>query len=515
MVEVSYPFKAPASTNPSGNTMSENQWAAMMRYVLGSGVMAATFNDNLNELEVTPGATPLTVDIDTGAAWIQGHYYQSDAVNTLTIPQNTNAGTRADLIVLECKWGLNAGITATVVTGTAGATWPTGSAFSGPMPAPLTQTYGVKWQIALAQVYTLQNQAVVYPTSQMLDQRNFVGSGAAQSNAITVAMPNASDKMRQNADFQIPDVESYVYADEIINEAFAALPACGGTVMLSEGDCIISDTITPVNGGTLAGCGAQTTITLYGGAPAGTPMISMNYATGSVHNLLLNGAGTTSNVYTTTPVAGNNGINVVSAAGASIHDVSIQNMQNAGIVVTGGPANVVINNCSITACFGDGIDFAGEYSDISDNFIGNCGDVGIHINPTTNVASCNRIASNLITGCGMNGVYMDGTAGSGLFNMIGNNEVGQCGQAATTTHAGILISGSGANHTSVVSNYVWSAGAPVLKYGLAVQNGAVDTRAIANDLYDAASGTGSYDIFAASGLTLSGLTFNLYATHSP
>jgi hypothetical protein len=115
----------------------------------------------------------------------------------------------------------------------------------------------------------------------------------------------------------------------------------------------------------------------------------------------------------------------------------------------------------------------------------------------------------------MNGVYMDGTAGSGLFNMIGNNEVGQCGQAATTTHAGILISGSGANHTSVVSNYVWSAGAPVLKYGLAVQNGAVDTRAIANDLYDAASGTGSYDIFAASGLTLSGLTFNLYATHSP
>ena len=114
--EMSIPFNA-----EPGNTMTEVLWATMMKNVLGTGVINSTsttgwqyvpgygyqyLTSGLNSLAVAPG-TGLAVTVDTGEAWVYGHYYQNSIVQTLTFDANTNAaGTRADLIVLDCKWVL-------------------------------------------------------------------------------------------------------------------------------------------------------------------------------------------------------------------------------------------------------------------------------------------------------------------------------------------------------------------------------------------------------------------------
>ena len=520
MVETYYPFAV-----PPGNTLTETQWSQMMRYALGTGVMAVPFNDNLNELLVSPGASPLTVDIDTGSAWIQGHYYQNDSINTLTVPPNPSTGIRADLIVLNCKWGLNAGITAQVMTGVNGAVWPVTDPRSGtPMPPTPVQTYGVLWQLPLAQVNTAQNQTTVYPASSLIDLRNFSGANTAQAVAIIVAMPNASDNMRQNADFQIPST-AYYPADEVINEAFGALPACGGTVLISEGDCYIADDINPISNSIFAGCGSQTTITLSPTAAVG-PMISILEPTVEVHDMVLNGGGSTTSIYTSTPAAGSgpgtgsDGIYIASSY-ANIHNVTINNAQNYGINVAqvGGVINRVnIKDCSISYAYSDGLFYQGNLGIVSDNQIAYCGDVGLHIScPALMGVQANKFEDNLITYCGLHGIQVDGTAaGCSLwYNMISANEVGQCGMTGTGSPSCINLIGAGCKATSLISNYAWTANSPYTKYGIGISSNAVqDTRGIGNDMYDSSAGTGAYDIIL-NGATFNSLGLNLYSSHAP
>ena len=520
MVETSYPFRKPGDTNPFGATLTENQWAQFSRYLIGTGVMSVSFNDNLGELEVTAGTLPLTVDIDTGAAAIQGHYYQNNATNTLTLNANLASGIRADLIALECKWGLNAGITAIVVQGTNGLQYPSTDPRSGnPMPPQPVQTEGVRWQLPLAQVNMVNGHTTIVDT-HIVDLRNFVGVQATQSNSVVVAMPNARSTMKQNADFQIPASAGFIDADEIINEAFSVLPACGGTVMLSEGDCIISDSISPVRGANLIGCGSQTTITLSGLAPAGTPMIVAGYAGATIRDMALFGGGSTSSIYTTTPVTtglGNQGV-LVTTGSVQLLNLTITGAQDYGIDVTSGAtSNVVIKDCTITYAYGDGIYYQGALGIVADNKISYCGDCGIHLAATaTGGAQANKFSGNLVTYCGLHGIIVDGTAAGaivGWYNMISNNEIGQCGMAATGSPSCINLIGAGIRSTSLIGNYGWTANAPYTKYGIGISSNAVqDTRAVGNDMYDASGGTGSKDIIL-NGATLSGLSLNLYNSY--
>ena len=513
MTEVSYPFAV-----PPGNTMSENQWAQMFRYLLGTGVITVSFQDQLNQLIVTPSSQVLSVDIDTGAAFIQGHYYQNDSVNTVTLDAPDGSDIRADLIVLECKWGLNAGITAKNVSGTPGAVYPSTDPRSGnPMPATLVQTYGVRWQTALCQV-NVRPAATTFAATDLIDLRNFVGNGGAQANAIIVAMPNASDKMRENADFQIPSTTNYP-AEEVINTALDALPACGGTVMLSEGDCVLGDSITlPVNS-TLAGCGTQTTLTLSPLATAG-PMINIPAANCVVHDMLLNGGGVGAGVFTALPLTGFDGI-YVSAGYATIFNVSINNAKNFGVNVaqgTGSLKRVNVRGCYISYAYGDAIAYSGSTGQVLDNTIEFCGDNGIHITCASGAATnANKFEGNIITSCGLNGIYIDGTTSTKglMFNMVSNNEIGNCGQTGPTpSSCCILLSGGGCYATSLISNYGWSAGPSLYtKYGIGISSSAVfDTRGVGNDMIDASYGTGAYDIIL-NGATFHTLGLNLYDTN--
>jgi hypothetical protein len=96
----------------------------------------------LNSLAVS-AHTPagMSVDVATGAAWIQGCWYTSDALNTLTIDTAHATLDRIDRIILRKTSTTD--ITAVVLKGTAAAS---------PAAPALTQTTDGTWEISLAQV---------------------------------------------------------------------------------------------------------------------------------------------------------------------------------------------------------------------------------------------------------------------------------------------------------------------------------------------------------------------------
>jgi hypothetical protein len=405
-METYYPFAV-----PPGNTMTENQWSQMFRYVLGTGVISVSFQDQLNQLLVTPGPTALTVNIDTGAAWIQGHYYQSDAVNTLTINQNPSSSVRSDLVVLECKWGLDAGITAKVVEGTPGVLWPATSTYSGPMPPTPIQTYGVKWQLPLAQINTAQNTSVVYVPTDIIDFRAFVAAGTAKSSTFVVASDGASPLIRANADSIIP--YGAQNAEDKINEAIQIVSGFGGgTVQLSEGTFNTTGTIEMATNVNLRGLGKKTLIQYH--TASGTsnyPIIQCANADNiTISDLSIDGGGTT----------------MLEAA----PDANITGFE--GIYITDGTFNIV-KNCWIERCLNNGVliySTAGT-STLTDSYghrvegcyLGNNRGAGIHLEANGGIFSSNQIDHNLY------GIIMQSSSTTGGFgasiNVVSNNSIRQ------------------------------------------------------------------------------------------
>ena len=124
--EVSYPFNA-----TPGQTMTEVQWATAMKSILGTGIVkvttttsnpgghkgknAPTVTTVVHALAVAPTSpASMSVTVDTGEAWIFGHFYQNSIVQTFIIPPNLDpaAKTRVDMLVLDLNWGLDGGIQA-------------------------------------------------------------------------------------------------------------------------------------------------------------------------------------------------------------------------------------------------------------------------------------------------------------------------------------------------------------------------------------------------------------------
>ena len=433
MTETSFPFKQPASDNPFGRIMPEKQWAAGFRYMLDTGIMAAAFNDSLNQCPVTPDpAIALTVNVDTGAAFIQGFWYINDAVKAITIPPNNTSGTRADRIVLELDWGLNAGIHAVYVTGDNGVVYPSSDSRSGqPMPKDLVMTYGSKWQVPLCQINVPQGTTLLTSSNvTFIDQRKFVGNGGAQPYAVVVAMGNASNKMRANADFQIPATAGFADAGSTIADAFDALPACGGTVMLSEGDCIASGSIVPPANSDLIGCGSQSTITL-GAAGAAAPLLNIAQNGTTIQDLTLIG----------------NGLGYV------IDVESVSNVRLRGLTVDGGAGStlatgiagrdgIFMNNCNVTTikdcqiqnCKGNGVQFFATLSDPSaawGNWIESCYLIGNWGSGIRTSANSGLIQNNQVVKNGGYGIYLvsdittgpDGQNWGASINVVSNNSV--------------------------------------------------------------------------------------------
>ena len=168
MTERYFPFDAGAGAN-----VTEAQWRAMAQQWLSTGVLTGY----LNELAVSQraaGGAGMAVDVATGGAWLQGHYYDTDALLTKAIAAADPADDRIDRVVARLKTVDNLCEVA-VLTGT-----PAGV----PVAPALTQTTSV-WEEALAQV------AVGAAVTQILnaditDERTYATAPAAASGA-TVA----------------------------------------------------------------------------------------------------------------------------------------------------------------------------------------------------------------------------------------------------------------------------------------------------------------------------------------
>lgn len=485
MTETSGPF-GPKALKPSSITMTENQWSQMFRYVLGTGVMSVSFQDELEQLLVVPSGAALHVDVQSGAAWIQGHYYQNDAPNTLTISPNTSALTRADLIVLECKWGLDAGITAKVIEGTPGAVWPVTSPRGGSyMPPVPVQTYGVMWQLPLAQVNTTQNKATVYAASDIIDWRSFVGSGGAKSSTYVVAADSASPLIRANADAVIP--WGSINAEQVINDAIITVAGYGGgTVLLSEGTHHTSDSIDMLSNVALKGLGTKTLIQYHPGA-GGTnnyPVINCDSLDNvTISDLSIDGGGAdlVEGSETGLGIDGYNGISIANGTFNVVRNCWIKHCKSSGIELVATVAETTsyghrVEGCLIGDCSHVGLNIQASGGIYTNNQVNHNG-YGIYLwcGGASVGASMNIVANNTIRNTLLDGLMLASVAGTSGWiknNSINHNIVYNSSQNTTNTYSNICLIGAAVTLNLIEANSSQQLlnGAKNPHYGIYVDN---------------------------------------------
>ena len=150
MTQTSYPFE--------GIDTTETQFSKW----------AKNFNNGVNDeyggsgLEVTAG-TGLAVDIDAGEAMVRGHYYISDATESLALATANPTNGRIDTVVLRLDPTANS-IVVAVKTGT-----PAGS----PVAPALVQTEAGIFEFPLANVLVPATAGV---PSTITDRREFMGT---------------------------------------------------------------------------------------------------------------------------------------------------------------------------------------------------------------------------------------------------------------------------------------------------------------------------------------------------
>lgn len=169
MAENYWPFDAGA-----GASSTETRWRAMAQHWVpgGSGVLAT----ELNKLNTFGDSTGLQVKVDTGRAWVRGHFYENDALKTVAIGSNSSGNPRIDRVVVRNDHTANT-IGVVVIPGTPAAS---------PTAPAITQTSTV-WDVPLAQV-AVANGAVTIAAGNVTDERGLVGPlGAALKVPSTAA----------------------------------------------------------------------------------------------------------------------------------------------------------------------------------------------------------------------------------------------------------------------------------------------------------------------------------------
>jgi len=461
--------------------------------------MSVVFQDQLNQLLVTPGSAPSTVDIATGAAWIQGVYYQSDAINTLTVNTNGGSGIRADLVVLECKWGLDAQITAKVIENPAnGTVWPSNDPRHGfPMPPTPVQTYGVKWQVPLAQVNKAPDTGLVFQPTDIIDWRVFVNAGGAKSSTFVVAASNSSALIRANADYVIPF--GSVNAEQVINQAILDAAAYGGgTVLLSEGTFTTGSPINLATNVNLKGLGNNSVIlssslitsVVTGGVLGGTPVSNIVIA-----DLAINGGAPPLVQNTSGNAPANNalgeGIAISEGINITIRNCKIFNCADNGIGIASQDSSGTssfgarVQSCDISNCAGSGILVQGNSGIYGDNQIYGNG-FGIYLMGGGSWgASDNNVCNNIVRDNLADGIVLSATSGQNCTqNIVSGNVVANNGlNSSGSTFADIYLMGTAA-YNAVTSNTVQAWNNARLGTGIWIDSGCVNNSISNNECYD-------------------------------
>ena len=161
MAQTSWPFE-----NIDTSETQFSQWARN----IGEGVKQNT----LDELEPYADSTGMNVKVKAGQAMIRGHYYQSTAVETLTIATAPATNPRIDNVVLELDPSANH-IQLVVVAGTPA---------SSPVAPTLTQTDGGIYQIKIAEI-TVGAGVTTIAAENVTDARTMLQTAADLATSLT------------------------------------------------------------------------------------------------------------------------------------------------------------------------------------------------------------------------------------------------------------------------------------------------------------------------------------------
>ena len=492
--ELSYPFNS-----APGNTMTELLWAAMMKSLLGTGVISSG-----NKLVMTAG-TGLTVKVDKGMAWIYGHYYENTILQTLTIDPNTNsAGTRADMLVLDCKWGMNGGIHLTIVEGTPGAVYPTGSGASAglPMPAEPITLVGVEWQLPLYQI-NVRYQATSLLATDIVDWRNFVAAGTAKGVTYVIASDNASAAVQANADAIVPT--GSLNAEAVINKGLNLVYSTfgGGTVQLSEGVYKTGSSILVPSNINLRGMGSNTVIQ-YQVAGGAYPVISIPNQTDVVVSDLAIDCGGSFNVSSPpASVSGADGVSVTEGVSVTLRNLGIYGARNNGINLSSTSSPVVsyghkVEDCRVVTSYSAGIQISSNAAQILNNQVSN-NLVGVAIDGSSQSlgATENIVSNNIIDLNAQSAVTMGSTGYLVEHNLITNNILKDNCIQTDNYYTAFNVGGLYTIRNSILGNTVVNPGTTRPKYGIYLDANCLNNTVMNNDCS------------AASKITTAGNTSNI------
>jgi hypothetical protein len=154
MAQTSYPFDSTDTT--------EAQYSQLFRRLNTTGVAGTVGDANVKAVGDSSG---MNVKVSTGFAMVRGHFYKSDAIETLTISAANATNPRRDLVVLRLNPTANS-IVLAVVAGTAGAS---------PSDPTLTQTDEGTYEFPIARVNVAAG-ATTISAGNVDDLRQFMGA---------------------------------------------------------------------------------------------------------------------------------------------------------------------------------------------------------------------------------------------------------------------------------------------------------------------------------------------------
>jgi hypothetical protein len=152
MAERSWLFDVANAPKGGQNQAGEYEFSKLMGAMSSNGIMTVNNVFNLrtvvgsNELSVfwASGNGNFVTQVRIGEAMVAGSFYENTTALNLThsAPSPTSGQDRIDRIVLQLDWSQNT-INAVILQGATGTT---------PAAPALTQQWGVKWEVPLAQV---------------------------------------------------------------------------------------------------------------------------------------------------------------------------------------------------------------------------------------------------------------------------------------------------------------------------------------------------------------------------
>lgn len=161
-------FSGPWNLSPTigdAQTYSAAEYAEFFNLGIGEGINLANrgvvrgYDNELAVVATSPTST--SVNVSTGAAFVQGYWYENDAVVTVPVAANGSGLTRIDIIALQTLFDNNKQVRVVRVQGTPG----------GGVPG-LSQVAGSIWQIPLAYV-TLANGFSTITDANITDLREY------------------------------------------------------------------------------------------------------------------------------------------------------------------------------------------------------------------------------------------------------------------------------------------------------------------------------------------------------